>query len=67
MGNYLISKKPGRQVVSFLFSTKEGGRPNAMKNVGTRKQFNLTQDDVINVARDEMTEMNEVGEFLYTT
>ena len=45
MGNYFISKKPGGQVVSFLFSTKEGGKRNVMKNVGTRKQFNLIQDD----------------------
>ena len=45
MGNYLISKKPGREVVSFLFSTKECGKRNVMKNVGTRKQFNLIQND----------------------
>ena len=37
MGNHFMSKKPGRQVASFLFSAEEGGKRNVMKNVGTRE------------------------------
>ena len=52
------------QVVSIVFSTKEGG----MENVATRdskKQSNLiTQDEWINMERDEM---NVVGKSIYTT
>ena len=59
-----LEKAPGRQVVSIVFSTKEGG----MENVATRdseKQSNLiTQDEWINMERDEM---NVVGKSIYTT
>ena len=62
----------GRQVVSIVFSTKEGGKQNEMKsktwqqeNLTLKKQSNLiTQDKLRNVARDEM---NEVGNYIYTT
>ena len=61
-----LAKAPGMQVVSIVFSTKEGG----MENVATRKrdskeQSNLiTQDERINMVRDET---NEVGKSIYTT
>ena len=55
-----------------MFSTKEGGKQNEMKsktwqqeNLTLKKQSNLiTQDELRNVARDEM---NEVGNYIYTT
>ena len=67
MGNYFISKKPGGQVVSFLFSTKGGGKRNVMKNGGNKRTVQPYRYGMINVARDEMTEINEVGDFLYTS
>ena len=57
------------QVVSIVFSTKEGG----MENVATRKcdsketverYYTGQQDERINMERDEM---NEVGTSIYTT
>ena len=66
MGNYFISKKPGRQVVSFLFSTKEGGKRNVYNEKrGNKRTVQPYRYRMINVARDEMTEINEVGDFLY--
>ena len=54
-------EKAGGQVVSVLFSTKEGGEWNEMKwktwqqeNVTLKKQSNLTQNEFINVARYEI-------------
>ena len=67
-----LEKALERQVVSNVFSTKEGGKQNEMKwktwqqeSVTVKKQSNLiTQDEMRNAARDEM---NEVGNYIYTT
>ena len=55
-----------------MFSTKEGRKQNEMKwktwqqeNVTVKLESNLvTQDDLRNVARDEI---NEVDNYIYTT
>ena len=59
----ITEKTHRRQGDSILFSTKEGGKRNEMKqkiwqkeNVTVKKQSNLTQDKLINVARDAMNE-----------
>ena len=67
-----LEKALGRQVFSIVFSTEKGGKQNEMKwktwqqeNVTVKKQSKLTtQDELRNVAREEM---NEVGNYIYTT
>ena len=49
-----LQKAPGRQLVSVLFSTKEGGKRNEMKwngKHGNKKQSNLTLYELINVEK----------------
>ena len=57
-----LEKAPGMQVVSIVFAEWETWQH---ENVTVKRRSNLiTQDERINIERDEM---NEVGKSIYTT